>query len=171
MQVTQASQAAYNNLDLSIQTSSGDSISLNMYNNKEMEYSDVRSGNTRIQEFSLSHEYGYKFSYEGNGIDKQDMKEIREALKDLRPAIKDYMQNAKDDGMPSPRAIINESLKMRQELPSPQDFNHKQMMADELLNTFNDELKNFAPDTKVLEATKSLFDRLYEQLDSFSLYA
>ena len=171
MQVTQASQTAYNNLDLSIKTSSGDTISLNMYDHKEMQYSDVREGNSRLQEFSLSHEYGYTFSYEGNGIDKQDMKEIREAMKALQPSIKEYMQNAKDDGMPSPRAILNEALHLRQELPKPKDFNEKQMMGSELLKNFDEALKDFSPNQIVLEASKSLFDRILEQLDSFSLYA
>ena len=171
MQVTQASQASYNNLDLSIKTSSGDTISLAMYDNKEMQYTDVKKNNARIQEFSLSHEYGYAFSYEGNGIDKQDQREIQEALKALQPAIKDYMQNVKNDGMPSPRAILNKALDMRQELPRPQNFNHKQMMADELLKGFNKELKDFAPNLDVMNASKSLFDRLLEQLDTFSLYA
>lgn len=171
MQVTQASQAAYHNLDLSIKTSSGDTISLNMYDNKEMQYSDVREGNARMQEFSLSHAYGYTFSYEGNGIDKQDMQEIREAMKELKPSIKEYMQNVKDDGMPSPRAIINEALNIRQALPSPKDFNEKQMMGSELLKNFDEALEEFSPNQIVLEASKSLFDRIMEQLDSFSLYA
>ena len=65
---------------------------------------------------------------------------------------------------------MKKALSMRQELPSPKDFNHKQMMSNELLGGFDKELAAFVPEHMVLKASKSLFERLLEQMDSFSMY-
>lgn len=55
-------QGAYNSLDFTIKTRSGDTISLNMYDNKSMEYSASRDGNTQTRELTLTHAYGYSLN-------------------------------------------------------------------------------------------------------------
>ncbi|MBE0495968.1 MAG: ATP/GTP-binding protein [Campylobacterales bacterium] len=170
MQIQNA-QAAYNNLSFSIKTSSGDTLSLSMYDNKEMSYQSYAKDGLFVEEFSLSHAYGYKFSYEGNGIDVKDQEEIAKALEALQPRIDAYIQNVQDSGIPSPRAILNEAFSMRQELPTPKDENTKGMLQDGLLKAFDQGLAKFSPQEKVLETTQKLFEKLLEQLESFSLYA
>lgn len=170
MQIQNA-QAAYNNLSFTIKTSSGDTLSLSMYDNKEMSYQSYTKGGMAVQEFSLTHAYGYKFSYEGNGIDAQDQEEIAKALEALQPRIDAYIQNIQDSGIPSPREILNEAFSMRQMLPTFENENAKGLLQEGLLNAFDKGLAKFSPQEKVLETTQKLFEKLLEQLESFSLYA
>jgi hypothetical protein len=164
-------QGAYNSLDFTIKTRSGDTISLNMYDNKSMEYSASRDGNTQTRELTLTHAYGYKFEYEGNGIDAQDEKEIAKALETLQPRIEEYLKNVEESGIPSPRDILNSAFDFRQELPTPKDENHKNFIAQNLLETFDKTLVSMGAQEKAIQTAQNLFERMLEQLESFSLYA
>ena len=171
MNVTSLSQASYNNLTVDLQTSSGDKISLSMYDNKEMLYTDTKDGSTRTREFSLSHSYGYAFEYEGNGIDAQDAKEINNLLKELEPTISSYMENVKDSGIPKPSDIMNKAFEIKQRLSFPKDENHKGMMLSKLLDKFDKSLEPYNPNEDVLKASKSLFDNILKQFQEFGIYA
>jgi len=164
-------QGAYNSLDFTIKTRSGDTISLNMYDNKSMEYSASKEGNSQTRELTLSHAYGYKFEYEGNGIDAQDKKEIAQALEALQPRIEEYLKNVEESGIPSPRDILNSAFDFRQELPTPKNENHKNAISQALLETFDKSLGSIGAQEKALETAQTLFERMLEQLESFSLYA
>lgn len=164
-------QGAYNSLDFTIKTRSGDTLSLNMYDNKSMQYSASKNGNNQTQELTLSHAYGYKFSYEGNGIDAQDKKEIAQALEALQPRIDEYLKNVEQSGIPTPRDILNSAFDFRQELPTPKNENHKNAIAQGLLETFDKSLGGLGAQEKAIETAQNLFERMLEQLESFSLYA
>jgi len=164
-------QGAYNSLDFTIKTRSGDTLSLNMYDNKSMHYSASKEGNVQTRELTLSHAYGYKFSYEGNGIDAQDQKEIAQALEALQPRIQEYLKNVEQSGIPTPRDILNSAFDFRQELPTPKDANHKNAIAQGLLETFDKTLGSMGAQQKALETAQTLFEKMLDQLESFSLYA
>jgi hypothetical protein len=66
-------------LNLSITTSSGDKIDLNLKDSIEATSSFKKNKGLISEEFSLTHTFEYKFHYEGNGLDKNDIKEIKEA--------------------------------------------------------------------------------------------
>jgi hypothetical protein len=170
MQVQHA-QSAYNNFDFAMKTSSGDTLSLAMYDNKELSYQEQKKDGTHTRELSLSHAYGYKFSYEGDGIDAQDRKEIEAALEQLQPELEAFMEKVKESGIPSPRTIADEAFSLRQMLPTPRDENHKSFLQDSILKAFDKELLKFSPQEKVLETAQKLFERLLEQMEHFSLYA
>lgn len=164
-------QAAYNNLDFSFKTSSGDTISLNMYDKKEVSYESTKSANGSASTFTLTHAYGYEFSYRGNGIDENDQKEIDAALKKLQPKIDKYLENVNSSGIPTPRDILNTALDMRQDLPQIKDENHKNAISDSIMKLLDEKTPQYFPNSDILESAKSLFDKLLEQLDNFSLYA
>ena len=164
-------QGVYNSLDFTFTSSSGDTISLNMYDNKSMHYRASRDGNTQSQELTLSHTYGYKFEYEGNGIDARDKKEIAKALEALQPRIEEYLKNVEESGIPSPRDILNSAFEFRQGLPAPKNENHKNAISQALLETFDKSLGSIGAQEKALETAQKLFVRMLEQLESFSLYA
>jgi spore cortex formation protein SpoVR/YcgB (stage V sporulation) len=164
-------QGAYNSLDFTIKTRSGDTLSLNMYDNKSMEYSATKEGKAQSQQLTLTHAYGYNFSYEGNGIDAQDQKEIAQALEALQPRIKEYLASVEESGIPSPRDILNTAFEFRQELPTPKNENHKNAIAQGLLETFDKTLGSIGAQQKALETAQTLFEKMLEQLESFSLYA
>lgn len=136
-----------------------------------MEYSASKDGDKYSRELTLSHAYGYKFSYEGNGIDAKDQEEIAKALETLQPRIEEYLKNVEQSGIPSPRDILNRAFDFRQELPTPKNENHKNAISQALLETFDKSLGTIGAQEKALETAKNLFEKMLEQLESFSLYA
>lgn len=166
-----AMEGAYNALDFTIKTTSGDKISLNMYDKKSVKYQEYQENGSSTKEWTLSHAYGYRFSYEGNGIDANDKREISEALKALQPQIDAYLTNVQDSEIPSSREVLNNAFSMRQSLPTPRDENHKNAIASNLLELFDKSLSMLKPNQMTLESAKTLFEKILEQLDSFSLYA
>lgn len=163
-------QMAYNGLDFSFQTSSGDNISLSMYDRKELSTNSTNVGNMSMQEFSLTHAYGYEYHYEGNGIDENDQKEIAKALEALQPKIDEFLENVENSGIPSPREILNSSKDLRDELPEIKDNEQKMAIQNQVLKLFDDSVQKYFPNEDILKSAKALFDKLNEQLESFSLY-
>lgn len=165
-----ASKSAYNSFDFNFKTGSGDNISLSMYDNKEISVESMQDGNMSMQSFSLSHSYGYEFEYSGNGLDENDKKEIAAALEELQPSIDTFMSNINDSGIPSPKSILNLSREMSSQLPKADTTEKQDAIHDGLLNLFDNTLKDYFPNEDVLKGAKSLFDRINEQMKSFSLY-
>ncbi len=162
---------SYNDLNFSFKTSSGDNISLSMFDKKELQTHSFKSKNLKIEEFSLKHSFGYSFSYKGNGIDENDKKEIAFAMKKLQPKIDEFLKNVKEDKIPTPKEILNKAFDLKTELPKPKDENHKNAMKSSLLELFDKSLQAYFPDKIVLENAKKLFEALSKQLQSFNLYA
>lgn len=171
MNSTNINQGSFNGLDFSFKTSSGDNISFSMYDNKELSAQSVNSGNSSSQSYSLTHAYGYHFHYDGNGIDENDQKEINKALEELQPKIDEFMQNVNESGIPSPKSILNTSRDFADMMPKADDLNVLEYQKESLLDKFDLTLEKFAPNEDVLKGAKSLFDRIMEQLESYSYYA
>lgn len=165
-----ANQASYNSFDFSFKTSSGDKISLSMYDNKQMSVSSVRDKNSSMDSFSLTHSYGYSFQYRGNGLDENDKKEIAKALEKVEGDISKFMKNVNESGIPSPKSILNVAQDIKQELPEVNNEDKKLALHDELLKLFDIKLQEHFPNEDVLKSAKSLFDKINEQLESFLLY-
>ena len=91
-----ASSYSYNDFNFSMQTSSGDTINLKMYDEKSTDFSHQEDANSSQTTLSLSHSYGYSFKYEGNGIDENDQKEIDQAMKLIQPMLDEYFKNVNE---------------------------------------------------------------------------
>ena len=76
MNSVSSSNYSYNDFNFSMQTSSGDTINLKMYDERSLEVAHTEDEASSLTTLSLSHAYGYRFEYEGNGIDAADKKEI-----------------------------------------------------------------------------------------------
>ncbi len=88
MDVTNALNAySQHHLSIDIRTSSGDVIELDFSNEKALAYQQGKEGTS----FSFSSMEAFSFSYEGNGIDAQDRKEIEAFLKIAQPNIDNFM--------------------------------------------------------------------------------
>lgn len=158
----------YNSFDFSMKTSSGDSIDLSMYNNQEVDISAVKGDGMSQMSLTIKEEYGYSFSYEGDGIDAQDRKEIKEALKEIEPLLNMFQNKgvraSKED-------TTNVAFDINALLPKAKDENHKNFIKDSVLDKFDDMLKAFDVLEEMRDVAKDLFDRLEEQMEGFSLYA
>jgi len=172
MQSVQANGYNYNDFGFSMQTSSGDTINLKLYDEKSSEVSYKKDDNSTKMVLSLTHSYGYKFSYEGNGIDAQDKKEIAKAMETIQPMLEKYMKNvkeSKDDFAMS--EITNKAFDINQHLPKVKDLNTKNYLNDRTLKNIDKILeKTDNQNDKMLKHAKKLFDSLLKQSDRFELY-
>jgi len=165
-----ASSYSYNDFNFSMQTSSGDTINLKMYDEKASDFSHQQDTNSSSTTLSLSHAYGYSFKYEGNGIDAQDKQEIAEAMKLIQPMLEDYLKNVADSE-PKNADIINKAFDINTYLPKPKDVNTKNYLNDSTLKTLDTILeKTENQNEKILKEAQKLFDALLKQSERFELY-
>ena len=151
--------------DFKFTTSSGDKIELSMYDNVEIDKNFTKSSNSKTYEMTLKHEYGYHFHYEGNGLDKNDIKEIKEAMKKIKPLMEKFLKT-KDI---HEKEMLNFSHKLKSLLPKPKNENHSLAIKNHTVNTFDEILKSIEASMKELKKTKELFDRLFD--NKFELIA
>lgn len=170
MQTNKMSNLSMNNLDFNFKTSSGDNISLSMYDNKSMNLKSSKDGNSQLTELTLTHEYGYNFKYEGNGIDQNDIKEINEALSKIKPMMEKFLQNVKDGEKFGNSNYTNLANEIKNMLPEIKNENHKNMVSDNVLKLFDKLLKQNKADENMLKNANKLFENLLQRFDSFSLY-
>lgn len=85
---TALSAYSQHSLSIDIKTSSGDLIELDFNNEKSLNYSSNEEGKS----FSFSSLESFSYSYEGDGIDAQDRKEIDAFLKIAQPNIDRFME-------------------------------------------------------------------------------
>jgi hypothetical protein len=171
MKSVSAKMADQNNFAMNFTTSDGDKISLSMYDNKSMGYSDNGMGEKSM---SLSHSYGYSFKYEGNGLSAQDMKEIEEAMKEVKPMLNEYLKNVEESNTLYGGSPLGQMAdKMKALLPEPKDENHDNAIKSNTLDSFDSVLKMFDENDKVLQSARDLFDKLFSNIESEfnSLYA
>ncbi len=151
--------------DFKFTTSSGDKIELSMYDSVEIDKNFTKSPNSKTYEMTLKHEYGYHFHYEGNGLDKNDIKEIKEAMKKIKPLMEKFLKT-KDI---HEKDMLNFSHKLKSLLPKPKNENHSLAIKHHTVNTFDEILKSIEASMKELKKTKELFDRLFD--NKFELIA
>jgi len=148
---------------------------------------------------SLTHSYGYSFNYEGNGIDKNDKKEIKEAMAIIQPMLEQYFQNVNEsENNQSDAEITNKAFDINSYLPKFENghdnrnnehsnknhnkyenddnkYNNKDNKIDYLngatLQAIDKILEKVEnQNNKVFEHAQKLFDNLLKQSDRFELY-
>jgi hypothetical protein len=155
------------NFDFSFVTSDGDKIDFKMYDSVEVS-SSYKKGNGYIsRELTLKHEYGYEFHYEGNGLSKEDIKEIKEAFKKIKPLFEKFIKQ-KDA---NEKVVTNTAQMLKSMLPKIKNENHSNALKQEGVNTFDDILKQIKASLEELKKAKELFDKMFDnskQLDFFA---
>lgn len=69
MKLQNYQSASLNSFDFSFKTSGGDEINLKMYDNKTVDYASAKTAGASVSALTLTHEYGYSFSYKGDGLE------------------------------------------------------------------------------------------------------
>ncbi|MCD8544663.1 MAG: hypothetical protein LRY52_07340 [Sulfurospirillum cavolei] len=163
---------SYNSLGFSLQTSSGDVIDLNMYDERSASISHEQSGGTQNTMLSLSHAYGYSFHYEGDGIDENDQKEIDAAMQLIQPQIDEYLSNVqKSSETVTLASAINTAYEVNQTLPSAKDQNTQNYTNNSLLKMIDHMMEQAdKQNEKVLEGAQKLFESVLKQQKGFELY-
>lgn len=170
MQSINASTYNYNSFGFSLQTSSGDTINLSLYNERSAEFSQSTDGNERTTTLSLSNAYGYSFSYEGNGIDAKDKKEIDEAMKVIEPMMDEYLKSV-EQANSSTAKLTNTAYDINALLPKSENLDTQNYANDSLLKSLDKILeKTQNQNEKMLQEAQKLFDTILKQQKGFELY-
>jgi hypothetical protein len=172
MQSISANNYNYNSFGFSLQTSSGDTIDLSMYDARYAEMSQETSGQSHSTTLTLAHAYGYSFHYEGNGIDANDQKEIDAAMKLIQPQLDEYLKNVQESAKNTNLAsLTNTAYDVNQKLPAAKNQNTQNFMNDSLLKMI-DKLMQKAEhqNEKTLQEAQKLFDSILKQQKGFELY-
>ena len=160
-----------NSFGFTLKTSSDDEISLSFYDNKSVEFDTKKSSSERSFSMRLRHELGYSFSYKGDGISKQDQKEIEEAMEKIKPIYQKFLENVKkSDEIPGFKEIINFSQMMRSNMPKIESPDSQELLKDRTIDMMDEVLAMFEKSQKLLESTKRLFDKLFEKMEGFDFY-
>ncbi len=162
-----------NSFSFDIQTSSGDKISLSLKDNKELDFSEQKGENWQKDSFSLKEELGYSFSYSGNGIDKNDKKEIERAMKLIKPIYQKFLENIKksDKALDANHLLTNSAHDIKSKFPKLNSKDARILLKNKTIDTFDDIFSIFNKDKKLIENTKKLFDRLFDKDSKLELYA
>ncbi len=161
-----------NSFNFDITLSSGDKISMSVYDNQKSEFSFGKNDNSAKFSMSLRHELGYKISYSGDGIDEQEQKEIEKAMKYIKPIFDRFVKSIKENSaVPDEKETIEWVELAKKSLPNFQDQNSIMKLKDETLNSMDNILSIFERDRKVIEGAKKFFDKLFDDSKRFLYYA
>lgn len=156
--------------DFSLKTSSGDKISLSMYDKKSLEFSTASSENSKTTQLSLRHEYGYRFEYSGNGLDENDIKEIDEALKSVDKKFSQFLKSAQDGENFTKMDLTNIANSIKSALPEIKNINHKNMISDKILDIFDENLLKNRANSNILRLSNELYEKILQSFEKFSIY-
>ena len=172
MQTISANNTNYNSFDFSMQTSSGDTINLSMYDSRVAEISHESTNHSQTTTYSLSHAYGYKFEYKGNGIDENDQKEIAAAMKTIQPMMDEYLKNVQESTQTTTlSSLTNTAYAINTLLPKTNDANTQNYINDSLLKSMDDIMaKVHNQNEEMLQEADKLFQSILKQQSGFTLY-
>jgi hypothetical protein len=172
MQTTAANNGNYNSFGFSMQTSSGDTINLSMYDARYAEISQENTDTSQTTTYTLSHAYGYKFHYDGNGIDANDQKEIDEAMKVVQPMMDEYLKNVQESASNTNLAsLTNTAYAINSTLPTATNANTQNYINDSLLKSMDEVMSKVQnQNEKMLQEAHKLFQSIINQQTGFDLY-
>ncbi len=163
---------ARNLFDFDITLSSGDKISMSLRDDQKSELSFSEEGKSKRFSMSLIHEFGYKITYQGDGIDKQDEKEIQKAMKLIKPIFDKFVKNIKKNSvLPDDKEMIKWVNLAKKDLPKFDNPNSIDKLKYETAKNMDNILSVFERDSKVMEGAKKFFDKLFDNSKKFLYYA
>ena len=172
---TSYSLDAYRTYDLNImmKTSSGDVINMDFANKQELSLSQKESDSSSQSALSFSSMQSFQFSMEGNGIDQQDQKEIKEFMKIAQPFIDDFMKELDQDAPASPVSKVAKEIADIFAPVKEKDDDTKAFAKNSLVKMFDTSLQEMKNKEKIFDEAQTLLERTLREFDGFNkfLYA
>ena len=168
MFTTSYAQQRSQTLDFSMQTSSGDRISLHAFNDKSASVETLKDKGLQSMTLSLKESYGYEFSYKGDGLDKQDIKEIKQALEKIKPLMS--FLNPAEKFEKNDKNILDKAMDINSQLPKAKDVNMANYMKDSVATMMDEMTKAFKANDDMVTLARDVFDALQRQMDGLDLY-
>ncbi len=156
--MTTQALSAYRAHDLSIsmKTSSGDVIELDLSNEQSLQYANRKNGESEKSVMKFASMQSFRFSVDSNGIDEQDKKEIAAFMKIAQPYIDKFLDELKQDAPKSPVTKIAKQIADVFSVMSEKDENRKNLVKNSVVELFDKEMEK---NKQIQEG----FDKLFEE--------
>ncbi len=154
-------------LSIDIRTSSGDVIGLDFNNEKSLQYSE----NDKGKSLSFSSMESFSFSYEGDGIDAQDRKEIETFLKMAQPNIDNFVAGLNEgSSLTQPINKLTQNISnLFQPLKEKNDDTLLNFAKNGLVNAMDKamekEIKPFEQTEKIISHAQRFLEQMLKELD------
>jgi len=164
-------------LNITMKTSSGDTIKMDFSNQQSSSFNKSKDENGIQTNMSFSSMQSFQFSIEGNGIDKQDQKEIDAYMKIAQPQIDSFLKEFEDVAPSSPVSKMAHEIASIFEPSKERDENTKNYIKTNIVEMFDrstQKLKNSQKVTtqdmieKILEDAKVLLEKTLDTFDDFN---
>lgn len=140
---TSYSMDAYrqHDLNISMRTSSGDTIEMDFSNHQSSSISHNQTKNSSETSMSFSSMQSFSFKVESNGISKQDQKEIDKFMETAQPFIDDFLKELEEDAPTSPVTQLAQKISDIFEPGRERDDNHQNHAKSSIVNMFDNSLE------------------------------
>lgn len=153
-------------LSISMRTSSGDEININLENTKEMSLLQQQDGKGKSTQMSFSSMQAYQFEVNTNGIDEQDKKEIAAFMEIAKPYIEGFMKELEEDNQTTPLNKVAQDINQLMNPMKSEDNNKNNFLKESLVKSFDETSKLFDMHEKMLEQSKKLLDKVLSNFES-----
>lgn len=172
---TSYSLDAYRSHDLNImmKTSSGDVINMDFANKQELSINHKESNGSTQSSLSFASMQSFQFSMTGNGIDKQDQKEIKEFMKIAQPFIDNFMKEL-DQG--TPVSPLNKIAKEIADIFAPLKEKGRDTQAltknyiVEMFDNAINEMKDITNIENIFKESEKLLEKTLREFDDFNKF-
>jgi hypothetical protein len=161
-------------LSVNMQTSSGDKITIEL--GKENTLNAYSSSNSQGSASKLEYlsSTSFNFSYEGDGLDEQDIKEINKLLEFAQPHLDNFMQELQEENNTTPiNKTLSSVLDVFKPIKEQENPDLNNYAKNTITHNLDNLLKNYQATSKMIEESETFLKNLFTQWDSNlnSLYA
>jgi len=164
-------------LNISMKTSSGDTIEMKFANHQSSSLSQKRDDNGSSTQMSFSSMQSFEFNVDSNGIDAQDQKEIDEFMKTAQPFIDDFLAELEESAPKSPVTQLAKKVSDIFEPSKERTENEKNNIKTNIVEMFDNSMKKLeepervnSAETleKIFEDAKKLLEKVIEEFDGLN---
>jgi len=164
-------------LNIAMQTSSGDRITMDFSNHKSSSLSytkDAKGESASMKFFSMQ---SFQFTVESNGIDTQDKKEIDAFMKKAKPFIDKFLKELSQDAPGTPITQIAKSIATAFEPNEHNTLAKNNHIKTNIVKAFDEAFKqlhlpkekiNANSLEKIFKDTQKLLEKTLKEFDDFN---
>jgi hypothetical protein len=119
---------------------------------------------------SFSSMQSFNFSVAGNGLDKQDQKEIKEFMKIAQPFIDDFIKELQQDAPQTPVTKIAQQIASIFEPQKPRDEEAKGAIKHNIVKLFDNSIARLDPSQmmdKIFKESQNLLEQTLKAFENF----
>jgi len=180
MQYSQLDAYRSHSLNITMKTSSGDTLELDLANEQSLSMKQLSNGSSTQSDLSFSSMHSFKFQMNSNGIDAQDKKEIAAFMELAQPYLDNFFSELQTNGTnTTPMRKTAQSIASQfQPLQNSETLDYKKGQITQLFDNSFEKMKKttdleYEKLDSIFTQAQTLLQKTLEELDNFgkSLYA